>query len=123
MEQGGSVGSFQDWEWKKSSYLDRFIGDLPLKIQFPNLFRLAQMPNDSVVAHWDYVTNSWSLFFRRLLKDDEIQDFQCLLTLKSLKGLTDLDDRRVWSLETSGHFSIKSLLNHLSFFPFEKRLL
>ena len=66
-----------------------------------------------MAAHWDFVTKSWSLVFRRLLKD-EIQDFQCLLTLISHKGLTDLDDRRVWSLESSGHFSVKSLSKYLS---------
>ena len=66
-----------------------------------------------MAAHWDFVTKSWSLVFRRLLKD-EIQDFQCLLTLISHKGLTDLDDRRVWSLESSDHFSVKSLSKHLS---------
>ena len=93
---------------------DLWIGDLPFKSQFPHLFRLAQQPNDSVAAHWDFVTKSWSLVFRRLLKDEEIQDFQCLLTLISHKGLTDLDDRRVWSLESSGHFSVKSLSKHLS---------
>ena len=56
-------------------WTDSWVGDLPLKFQFPNLFRLAQLPNESVSAHWDYVSKSWSLFFRRLLKDQEIQDF------------------------------------------------
>ena len=41
-------------------------------------------------------------------------DFQRLLTLLSLKGLTDLDDRRVWSLDSSSHFSVKSLSSHFS---------
>ena len=85
-------------------WTDSWIGDLPLKFQFPNIFRLAQQPNDSVAAHWEI----------RLLKDEEIQDFQYLLTLISHKDLTDLDDRRVWSLESSGHFSVKSLSKHLS---------
>ena len=87
---------------------------LPFKSQFSHLFRLALQPNDSVAAHWDFVTKSWSLVFRRLLKDEEIQDFQRLLTLISHKDLTDLDDRRVWSLESLGHFSVKSLSKHLS---------
>ena len=47
---------------------------------------------------------SWSIVFRRILKEDEISDFQSLLHLLSFKRVLNLDDRRHWSLDPLGSF-------------------
>lgn len=71
------------------------------------------LPNGSVAAHWGNATTSWSIVFRRLLKDDEIPDFQSMLLLSS-KRVTESKDAEVWSLEPSSRFSVKSRLIYLS---------
>lgn len=50
-----------------------------LSVGFPDLHTIAQIPNSSVVDHWDHNCSSWAPLLRRLLKDDEITDFQSLL--------------------------------------------
>ena len=71
------------------------------------------MPNGSVAALWDNSTLSWFIIFRRLFKE-EISEFQQLLHLLSNRQVADSMDRRFWSLDPSGRFSAKSLVNHLA---------
>lgn len=85
----------------------------PLQTQFPKLIRIALLPTSSVATHWDCDTNAWSIVFQRLLKGEEIQEFQSLLLLSS-RRMTELNDRWFWSLDASGHFSVNSLSAHLS---------
>lgn len=93
-------------------WLDPWLGPVPLNICFPRLFRIALFPNGLVAEHWDILSSSWSLIFQRLLKDDEIADFPLLLSQIPEKRVTENFDIRVWSLDTSGVFSVKSLLKH-----------
>ena len=94
-------------------WADSWAGEIPLKIQYTKLFKIALLPNGSVAAHWDSDTNSWSIVFQRLLKNEEIQEFQFLFLLSS-KRVAELEDRRVWYSNSLGHFSVKSLSTHLS---------
>ena len=64
--------------------------------------------------HWDFNTSSWSILFCRLLKEEEIIDFQNLMSIIANKKNLNKPDRRIWSLEGSGVFSVKSLVKHLS---------
>ncbi|TYK22579.1 hypothetical protein E5676_scaffold584G00340 [Cucumis melo var. makuwa] len=115
-------------EWKKVEILapfklgngrrvafwaDSWAREIPLKTQNSKLFKIALLPIGSVAAHWDSDTNSWAIVFRRLLKDEEIQDFQSLLLLSS-RRMAELEDGRIWSLDALGHYSVKSLSTHLS---------
>lgn len=92
---------------------DLWVVKIPLKFAFPRLFRSARISEGSTADHWDFYT-SWSLTFIRLRKEEEINDFQALFSLLAGKELPSAPDKRMWSLETSGAFSIKSLVNHLS---------
>ena len=58
-----------------------------LKELFPSLFRIALLPLGSVADHWDHTTLSWSLSFRRSLKEEEIVAFGSLLSLCQKKCL------------------------------------
>ena len=69
---------------------------------------------ESISDHWDSSTSSWSIFIRRMLNDEEIINFQSLLFQISSSQPASSLHRRFWSLETSGSFSIKSLVKHLS---------
>lgn len=89
-------------------WIDPWIDKLPLNLRFPSIFRIT-------AEHWDQFSSSWIECFCRLLKDDEIIEFQRLLGLLKDFGVCDRPDRRVWTLEDNGAFSVKSLVNHLSF--------
>ena len=47
------------------------------------------------------------------MKDDEIVDFQSLLSLLSSEKVVNSDDYRLWSIDSQGRFFIKSLSAHL----------
>ena len=87
---------------------------ITLECKFPRLVRIALNPNGSVLDHRDSSTNSWSIYFRRLLNDEEILDFQTLLSQISSSQPTSFPDQRFWSLETSSSFSVNSLVKHIS---------
>lgn len=99
---------------KIAFWLDPWIDLIPLSLCYPKLFKIAIHPNGSVYDHWDASSSSWSISFRWLLKDDGITDFQSLIYQISNKKVAASEDRRVWSLEALGKFSVKSLANHLS---------
>lgn len=104
-------------------WTDPWISQLPLKVSFPTLVRITNSPSGSVQDHWDSSSSSWSLSFRRLLKEEEIVDFQSLLQLISSKRVNENMDRCVWTLKASGSFSVKSLSRHLSVAsPLEKQV-
>ena len=58
--------------WRIGFWTDTWIGVSSLNVQFPKLFRIALLHEGSVAAHWDSSTLSWSLVFRRLMKEEEI---------------------------------------------------
>ena len=73
--------------------------------------------------HWDYSTSSWSIVFRRLLKDIEILELQNLMTQLASKKVSNNPNRRIWSLEEHRKFTVKSLTRHLlAFSPLAKDL-
>ncbi|KAA0059964.1 hypothetical protein E5676_scaffold194G00030 [Cucumis melo var. makuwa] len=86
---------------------DLWVGNAPLKEQFFKLFKIAILPNGSVAAHWDFETSSWSLSFRRCLKDDEIAEFQSLLSQLSSEKVNNYDDYRSWSIDHHDRFTVK----------------
>lgn len=86
----------------------------PFKLAFPRLFRIALSSNGSVADHWDLELASWSIIFRRLLKEEEILDFQALLGKIADRSILKDQDRRLCSLGGSGKFRVKSLTIHLS---------
>ena len=98
---------------RTSFCLDIWVGTSPLKGLFSLLYKIALLPQGSVVDHWDFATLSWSLPFRRSLKDVEIVEFESLLSLLSEEQVLDLEDHKVWSIDPHGCFTVKSLSSHL----------
>lgn len=69
------------------------------------------------------LTNCWAISFRRLLKDNKAEDFQDLMGILHEKRTSSSQDRRFWSLEPNGIYSVKSLVKHLSpASPIDKQL-
>ena len=104
-------------------WLDPWADNLPLHILFPRLYGISLSKGGAIADFWDYATSSWSINFRRALKDEEIADFQSLLNLVSSFPITTINDKRTWSLEANGLFSVNSLVKHLSkASPMDKKL-
>lgn len=78
---------------------------------FSNLFRIAGKAKFNAI--WDSSTTSWSLFFRCAPKDEEVEEFQLLISGLQGKGISLASDSRAWSLDSSGTFSVKSLMKFL----------
>lgn len=96
-------------------WLDGWCLDSPFEVCFPTLFRIASLWNSSIHEHWlhwDPNTRSWNLLFRRLLKEEEIAEFQQLMNSLPGKILSHSHDSRR-SLDSSGKYLVKSLSKHL----------
>ena len=96
-------------------WTDFWVGASTLKELFPSLFRIGLLPQGAVAGHWDHTTLSWSVSFRRSLKEEEIVVFSSLLALLAPKKMFDIDDSKSWSIGQQGRFSVKSLSAHLNF--------
>ena len=83
---------------RTSFCLDIWVGTSPLKGLFSLLYKIALLPQGSVVDHWDFATLSWSLPFRSF-KDAEIVEFESLLSLLLGEQVLDLEDHKVWSID------------------------
>lgn len=93
---------------------DPWIENLPLKVRFPRLFKLALKPTGTVADHWDPSSSSWDLAFKRQLKEEELVEFLSLSSSVTNKKVTLQPDKRIWALEGNGSLSINSLTTHLS---------
>lgn len=89
-------------------WVDPWLNNTPLSNCFPRLYRIALNPKGSVADHWHSSSSSWSVTFRRLPKEEEIEDFQNLI------GILHSKDKRIWSSKSNGVFSVKFLVKHLS---------
>ncbi|TYK06562.1 hypothetical protein E5676_scaffold453G00230 [Cucumis melo var. makuwa] len=82
--------------------------EFALKTSFLCLYRIALFPKGSISGYWDFSTFSWFLNFTRLLKEEEISDFQLLFGSLDRTRPSTLEDKRSWSLESHGFFVVKS---------------
>ena len=88
-------------------WTDAWIQDTPLKIQFPELFK---MVFDALAKVVDCVENdTFGINFRRALTPLELRSYDELKILMSSVNLDNLDDEVHWALEKSRNFSTKSL--------------
>nr|CAN63022.1 hypothetical protein VITISV_042518 [Vitis vinifera] len=106
---GGQWGENRFWE-------DLWWGNQSLCSQFADLYRVISVKNLTVS---NVLGNSfplaWNLNFRRNLTDSEIDLLQRLMSsLSSVRFSPSLADSRVWSLSSSGLFSVKSFFLALS---------
>lgn len=89
-------------------WFDRWVGNRPLAARFSELFSIAVDPRVSVEAA---LIDLGRLAFRRPFGPTEVAAWDALLQSIALQPL-DVDnthDSVSWRLETSGHFSTKSL--------------
>jgi hypothetical protein len=68
-------------------WYDWWLGNCPLKISFPNLFRITSNPDLEV--NKALVDGQWSIEFRRQMNDSLLEEWNNLLELLSSVELTE----------------------------------
>jgi hypothetical protein len=86
---------------------DVWLGDCPLKIQFPVLFSCCGQPDGTVAEVFD--GQRWVLSFNRSLDHMGVAEWQAMNILLSGVVISDQEDMVSWSLENKGTFTAKSL--------------
>lgn len=76
---------------------DCWLGDCPLKIRFPNIFRIVSVPDLEVAKA--YVNGQWHVEFRRQLNAVYIEEWIQLLEVLSNVELSEGKDEVIWLLE------------------------
>lgn len=82
---------------------DVWLGDTPLRIQFPKLLSICYMNQDARVR--EHMENQWDIRFRRMLGQEEEVEWNALSEL--LQGVVDLeqDDTIEWALSRKKVFT------------------
>ena len=88
-------------------WIDPWLDNISLNSKFSRLSRIALLPKGSIFQHWDSQISSWAVYFRRLMKEGEVVDFQSLMICLNGRMLNSILDKKVWSLEPSGFFTVK----------------
>jgi hypothetical protein len=94
-------------------WLDSWLGNKPISVQFPALFSHVQSPNVLVV---DCCTdNGWMLRFRHITSNRAQEELGLLLDRLNLVSLSEEPDRRFMRFGPNKNFSVKSCYYALNF--------
>ena len=85
---------------------------MPLKTQFPELFKICRDPTAWVCECWD--PDGWNISFRRSLTDGEAYAYDCLINVLQTYNLSEGGDEVEWALDKSKCFTTKSLYSFLT---------
>ncbi|PWA38060.1 RNA-directed DNA polymerase, eukaryota [Artemisia annua] len=92
------------------SWHETWMGDTPLKNQFPRLFRLALNKDCMIRDCWN---NGWDLVWSRpITSGTNVNHLSALCNMLTTCSLTDSDDTWTWSLG-SPTFTVKSTRDHI----------
>jgi hypothetical protein len=95
--------------------LTQFWGDVwltpsPLRLCFPRLFNICE---DEFTSVAECAERGWQLVFRRLLGDEEMQEWRSLQSMLEGVVITNEDDKIAWGLSSSKQFTTSSLYRFL----------
>jgi hypothetical protein len=93
-------------------WYDWWLGNCPLKISFPNLFRITSNPDLEV--NKAVVDGQWSVEFRRQMNVSLLEEWNNLLELLSSVDLTEGRDVVFWTLDRSRKYSARSLYRFMT---------
>lgn len=92
-------------------WLDTWYGNVPLKLIFPNLFRICRNPKQLVCQ---VVENDMlQIDFRRNFGENEMKEWEQLVEIVDEINLTDESDKVKWGLEKSGKYTTSSLYKNI----------
>lgn len=92
---------------------DVWLGDTPLKTQFPYLYSICR-DNDATVSQL-YSEEGWNIELRRSLRTQDIEEWENLQTMLEGVTLTEDRDMMIWTLNKTGKFTTKSLYREMVF--------
>jgi hypothetical protein len=88
---------------------DVWVGNVPLRINYPSMFRVTISPDASVAANYDLDSHTWDIGFRRDLGSADMVAWEHLLGSLDSVFLSDQNDRVIWALKKNGEYSTKSI--------------
>ena len=91
---------------------DCWLGEVPLKIQYDDLYRMVRDPYSTVSECW--VNQDWFIDFRRALSSEEFERWTWLYDELQHISLNDSPDAVFWALDKSKSLTTKSLYRFLS---------
>jgi len=101
-------GSFKVKDGSQTRFwIDTWLGNQPLKTKFPSLFNIVRRKQASVASVLAGVPLNIS--FRRNLVGRNLEDWHRIVASLQDVNLQDERDVFVWSLHSSGSFSVSSM--------------
>jgi hypothetical protein len=102
-----------------SFWFDSWVGDAPLKYQFPRLFAISSQKEEKVASVWNPVggVERWNLRWRRrffVWEEELVEEFKNLI---SNILVTNVEDRWCWRPENDVVFTVKSAYCLISNLP------
>jgi hypothetical protein len=92
---------------------DVWLGNTPLKLQFPSLYNFSKDPEALVEDYYD--SNGWDINFRRTLTVEEAEQRSALFEkLQEVCLEPSASDEVNWALDKSKSFTTKSLYRFIS---------
>jgi hypothetical protein len=91
---------------------DIWLEECPLKIFFPNLFKICHEQDISVE---EANRKQWGLEYSRNLGDKELEEWRKMMKMLERVELSEGSDKVVWMLENSEKFTTRSLYGLITF--------
>ena len=96
-----------------SFWSDIWLGQSPLKVQFPNIFRICEDPTAMVADCCADI--GWLINFRQILSLEENSSWEELLSvLQNMNLVQGVRDDITWALDSSKAFTTKSLYRFIT---------
>lgn len=94
---------------------DVWLGDIPLKLEYANLFEICDKPKCTVADCW--AGDGWRIGFRRALGESELKEWERLMECLDDKQILEVDTEDVffWAYEKSGIYSTRSMYRNIMF--------
>lgn len=92
---------------------DVWVGDIPLKLEFPSLYEICSETNVVVRDFWE--GDGWNIRSRSALGGEDILEWDRLMVLLDDYVLNEEPDTFSWVLEKSQSYSTKFMYRYMSF--------
>jgi hypothetical protein len=86
---------------------DKWLSNEPLNLKYPALFNIARRKHDTVanILH----TTPLNVSFTRALLGNNLENWNRIVSLLAILNLQEDRDMFIWSLQSSGLFSVRSM--------------
>lgn len=92
---------------------DVWVGEIPLKLEFPNLFELCADKEILVGDCW--AGDGWCVRFRRPLGHKDFEDWEVLMNKLDDFRLNEEQDQFSWILDKTNNYSTRSMYRRVVF--------